>query len=79
MQFSKEAEYTHVPHWYYNVEYKEERERGYDYLEDLYVPGFFEVPIKKGESIVFAAGLKEVETKSLLTIFNERDMQTLTP
>ena len=69
MQFSKEAEYTHVPHWYYNLEYKQERERGYEYLEDLYVPGFFEVPIKKGESIVFAAGLEQVNTKTLLKSF----------
>jgi predicted glycogen debranching enzyme len=71
MQFNKEAEYTHVPHWYYNIEYKEERERGYDFTEDLYVPGFFEVPIKTGESIVFAAGLKEVATADLLRMFNE--------
>ncbi len=30
-----------------------EQERGYDFNEDLYVPGYFEVDIKKGESVVF--------------------------
>ncbi|MEI6124840.1 MAG: amylo-alpha-1,6-glucosidase [Bacteroidota bacterium] len=69
MQFSKENEYTHVPHWYYNIEYKEEKDRGYDYQEDLYVPGFFEMPITKGESIIFSAGLEEVDSKILDSIY----------
>lgn len=69
MQFSKETEYTHVPHWYYNIEYKEEKERGYDCQEDLFVPGFFEISIKKGESIVFSAGLDEVNTSNLKKMF----------
>ncbi len=56
IQFSKDVEYTHVPDWYYNIEYPYEKERGYEYLEDLYVPGFFDIPIKKGETIVVAAG-----------------------
>ena len=61
MQFSKQADYIHAPEWYYNIEYQEEMERGYEYEEDLFVPGFFELKIKQGESIVFVAGLQEVE------------------
>lgn len=60
IQFSKKPEYTHVPDWYHNIEYTYEKLRGYDCLEDLYVPGFFEIPIKKGESIICAAGTKEI-------------------
>lgn len=60
LQFSKPAEYTHVPDWYYNIEYPVEKERGYEHLEDLYVPGFFEVSLKKGESFMLAAGTREV-------------------
>jgi predicted glycogen debranching enzyme len=60
LQLSKPAEYIHVPDWYYNIEYQEEMERGYDYQEDLYVPGFFEFEIKKGESVYFCAGIKEI-------------------
>jgi len=41
MQFSKEAGYTHVPDWYYNIDYIRENERGYPSSEDLYVPGYF--------------------------------------
>jgi len=59
MQFSKEAAYTHVPDWYYNIEYIRENERGYPSTEDLYVPGYFEVEMKKGESIVVSAGVEE--------------------
>ena len=53
LQFSKEPEFVAVPHWYYNIEYLKEQNRGYEYHEDLFVPGYFELPIKKGESIVF--------------------------
>ena len=60
LQFSKDVEYTHVPDWYYNIEYQEEMDRGYEYQEDLYVPGFFELDIEPGESIYFAAGTKEL-------------------
>lgn len=59
MQFSKKAEYIHVPDWYYNVQYIREKERGYDYLEDLYTPGYFETELEKGESIVISAALEE--------------------
>ncbi|MDR1673809.1 MAG: amylo-alpha-1,6-glucosidase [Bacteroidales bacterium] len=59
MQFSKAAEFVHVPDWFYGIEYEKEKERGYDYREDLFVPGYFELDIKKGESIIFSASLKE--------------------
>lgn len=70
MQLSKESEYTHVPDWYYSIEYQEEMERGYDYQEDLYIPGFFELDIKKGESVYFAAGTKELNPASMKRTFN---------
>lgn len=69
LQFSKKVEYTHVPDWNYNIEYQMEMERGYEYQEDLFVPGFFEVGIKKGESIVFCAGTTEIETAAIKRSF----------
>ena len=59
LQTSKKADFVPVPDWYYNIEYLKELNRGYDYLEDLFVPGYFELPMEKGESVVFAAGLTE--------------------
>lgn len=69
MQISKPADYTHVPDWYYNVEYQEEMRRGYDYQEDLFIPGFFEFPIRKNESVIFSAGIKQVSPQSLKRSF----------
>ncbi len=69
MQLSKEPEYTHVPTWYYNIEYQEEMERGYDYQEDLYVPGFFEFSIKKGESVYFVAGTSQISPRTIGNAF----------
>lgn len=59
LQVSKENKFVPAPDWFYNIEYIRERERGYDYQEDLYVPGYFEFDIDKGESIIFSAGLEE--------------------
>ncbi|MBM3403884.1 MAG: amylo-alpha-1,6-glucosidase [Bacteroidetes bacterium] len=70
MQFSKVPEYVHVPDWYYNIEYLQEKERGYEHLEDLYVPGYFELPIRKGESIIFSAGIKEINPTYISKAFN---------
>lgn len=65
MQFSKPVEYTHQPTWYKNIEYQKEQERGYEYKEDLLVPGWFELPMRKGESVIFAAGITEVNPRTL--------------
>ncbi len=70
LQCSKKTEYTHVPHWNYNIEYVEEKERGYDYQEDVFVPGYFELPMRKGESVVFTAGLNEIDTSKLKQIYS---------
>lgn len=65
MQFNKPAEFVQVPDWYYNIEYIEEQKRGYDYKEDLFVPGYFELSIKKDEEIIFSASTHEVPPLSL--------------
>jgi predicted glycogen debranching enzyme len=70
MQLSKENEYTHVPDWNKNILYKEEMDRGYECTEDLYVPGFFEFDIKKGESVVFSAGTREIAPSELKKAFS---------
>ena len=65
MQFSKNTEFIPVPDWFYNIEYTEEQNRGYDYKEDLFVPGYFEMAIKNGESIVFSGSTVEIDTAGL--------------
>ncbi len=65
MQFSKSNEFIFAPDWYRGVEYPKEQERGYASSEDLYVPGYFEMLIKKGESIVFSASTSEIKVSKL--------------
>jgi predicted glycogen debranching enzyme len=78
MQLSRKNEFIPVPHWYYNIEYIEEEKRGYDFHEDLYVPGFFQFNIKKGDSIIFSAGLKEIAPSALTGRF-EKEIKGRTP
>ena len=71
MQFSKKNEFIFQPDWYRGVEYPKEQERGYASNEDLYVPGYFEMPIKKGESIVFSGSTSQIKTSSLKSLFDK--------
>ncbi|MBQ7041433.1 MAG: glycogen debranching enzyme family protein [Muribaculaceae bacterium] len=65
MQMSRKPNWVYDPHWYKGIEYIKDLERGIPYTEDLWVPGYFEIPIKKGESIIFSAGISEVSPRAL--------------
>lgn len=71
MQFSRKCSYTHRPDWYKDIEYYKEQERGFEYQEDQYVPGYFELPLKKGESVIFSAGISEVNVRQLNSIWEK--------
>ncbi len=78
MQFSKQVTYHHAPAWYRGIEYIKEQERGYDYQEDQLVPGYFELPMKKGESVIFSAGISEVNPAVLKTMW-KKDLERRAP
>lgn len=71
MQTSARSEFVSIPLWYHDVEYIEEQKRGYEYKEDLFSPGYFEMPIKVGETIYFSASLKEEKISKLKLTFEE--------
>ena len=71
MQFSKKPQWTYDPHWYNGFEYVKDLERGVPYTEDLWVPGYFDVPIEKGESIIFSAGLSEIVPAELPKMYEK--------
>ena len=71
MQLSRKNEFVFTPNWYKGLEYYKEAERGYDCTEDLYVPGYFDVKLKKGEEVIFTASLSRVRTASLKKLFND--------
>lgn len=77
MQFSHKPEFVHCPNWYKGIEYIKDEERGIPYREDLMVPGYFQLPIKKGESIFFSAGLTIEKPRSFAKTYQlELDNRT---
>ena len=70
MQFNHKPVWVDDPNWYKDIEYVKDLERGVPYCEDLWVPGYFEVPIKKGESLIFSAGISEVNPRSLSKMYD---------
>ena len=71
MQLSKPANFGGAAYWNNNIYYTKEKERGYDFQEDLLSLGAFEVSLKKGESIVFSASLEEAKSKNLAKDFTK--------
>lgn len=71
LQTSKKGEWVANPDWYYNITYKEESRRGFADKEDLFVPGYFEMPIKKGESIILSASTSAVKARGLKALFTK--------
>ena len=75
LQTDKEdAEFVAAPDWYYNFEYPEEIKRGYDGYEDLLTTGYFEMNIKKGESVIFSAATDEMATSQTITEIYEASL-----
>ena len=69
MQLTHKPEFIYKPDWYHNIEYVKDLDRGVPYCEDLWVPGYFQVNIRKGESIIFSAGLSEVKPRALKAMY----------
>ena len=78
MQFSRKNDFVFAPDWYRGVEYPKEQERGYASNEDLYVPGYFEMSIRKGESVVFSASTSEIKISKLKKLF-ENEVEDRSP
>ena len=76
--FNHKPTLVNEPNWYKDIEYVKDLERGVPYCEDLWVPGYFEVPIKKGESIIFSAGVAPTNTRNLSKMF-EAEIAARTP
>jgi predicted glycogen debranching enzyme len=62
MQTSRHSIFYPSPAWWKNFEYVEEKNRGYDYREDLFSPGVFEVRLKKDDQVIIRASLNKLPT-----------------
>jgi predicted glycogen debranching enzyme len=59
MQCDGNFQFFPAPVWYQNFEYAKERERGFEYLEDLFCPGVFEISLEPGQSVLVSASTEE--------------------
>ena len=62
-QLSRAHTFAPRPDWYRDVEYFEEQERGFEFSEDLFQPGIFEIPLPPlpaGGSVYLAVGTEEL-------------------
>jgi glycogen debranching enzyme len=49
LEFRSEGAFTRDPHWYYNIEYLAELDRGLDFREDLFTPGVLTLQLAAGQ------------------------------
>ena len=75
MQLSEEQSYKHDPHWYKDLQYSKDRERGGDYQEDLLVPGEFELNLSLDKPLVFSASTTEEKASELVEEFQQAAQQ----
>ena len=71
MQISARTQFKSLPYWYNGITYSDEMRRGFSCKEDLFVPGFFTVTMKPGDSIVFSASVDEDDPKKLKKKFSD--------
>jgi len=69
------AKFVPYPCWYNGITYSDEYRRGYDCREDLFNPGWFELTLKPGGSVVFSASMQEEDAAALGKTF-ERIVKT---
>lgn len=69
MQFNHKPVWVNDANWYNGIEYVKDLERGVPYCEDLWVPGYFEIPIRPGEPVIFSAGVTEANPRTLSKMY----------
>lgn len=71
MQLDTGARWVDDAHWYKGIEYYKDRDRGIPYVEDLWVPGYFEFDIRKGQSVIFSASTFESDPSSFAATYEK--------
>ena len=57
-QTSRVSRFTASPVWYNRFQYMEERERGFDWEEDLFLSGILEIPVERRCTIVLSVSCR---------------------
>jgi predicted glycogen debranching enzyme len=71
----EKMEYYPAPRWNYNVEYQEEQQRGFDYQEDLFCPGFIEKILKPGDSFYVSVSTKKNLSDNLAEVWRKEEVK----
>lgn len=66
----RKAKFITQPCWNNNITYSDEYRRGFDCREDLFVPGYFEMKLKAGDSVVISASLMQENPAEFKRKFN---------
>lgn len=78
MQLSvSDGKFVSRPDWYRNFEYIKDIARTEGACEDLWTPGYLELPIKPGQSVIFSAGVAEADPMKLQAMY-EAEMKSRT-
>ena len=59
------------PLWYNHLNYQQEKERGFDFREDLFSYGTFQIPLQKGQTIAILISTESPSAKSIPTLFHK--------
>jgi len=69
------AEYHHDPNWWYHFNYDMEKERGLDFVEDLFAPGEFSLTLKKGDSLGIIISTVDPSNKDAGELFTKEKLR----
>jgi predicted glycogen debranching enzyme len=69
------AAYHHDPNWWYHFNYDMEKERGLDFVEDLFAPGEFSVTLQKGESLGIIISTTNPASKDVHELFAKEKLR----
>lgn len=71
LQLNRKNTFKSAPYWYNGITYSDEYRRGFDCVEDLFVPGEFTTELKPGESVILSASVNEINVKSLTRKYDD--------
>ena len=75
---NRPSEYIHAPDWNRGVFYVQEALRGYPSVEDLWMPGTFELEFTEGESVILSVSTLRTQGKELSQKF-EKELASRPP
>ena len=61
--------FHHSPNWYYHFNYDIEKDRGLDFVEDLFAQGNFSVALKEGDSLGVIISTEDPTGKDAIDLF----------